>query len=57
MECVGSPVFGADGSVLGAISLSSLYKPTEDYEALGALVAEKAAKLSRLLGYLGDKKQ
>lgn len=57
MECVGSPVFGADGSVLGAISLSSLYKPTEDYEALGLLVAEKAAELSRLLGYLGDKKQ
>ncbi len=54
MECVGAPVFGADGSVLGAISLSSLYKPTEDYEALGCLVAEKAAELSRLLGYLGE---
>ena len=25
MECVGAPVFGADGNVLGAISVSSLY--------------------------------
>ncbi|NBH71677.1 IclR family transcriptional regulator [Clostridiaceae bacterium] len=54
MECVGAPVFGADGNVLGAISLSSLYKPTEDYEALGCLVAGRAAKLSGLLGYLGE---
>ena len=52
MECVGAPVFGADGSVLGAISVSSLYKPTEDYEELGQIVAEKAAGLSRLLGYI-----
>ena len=29
MECVGAPVFGPDGGVMGAISLSSLYKPTE----------------------------
>ena len=29
MECVGSPVFGPDGNVIGAISVSSLYKPTE----------------------------
>lgn len=53
MECVGAPVFGADGSVLGAISVSSLYKPTEDYEALGRMVAGKAAEVSRQLGYLG----
>lgn len=52
MECVGAPVFGADGSVLGAISVSSLYKPTEDYEELGQAVAEKASELSRLLGYI-----
>ncbi len=55
MECVGSPVFGADGSVLGAISVSSLYKPTEDYESLGQTVAKKAAELSKMLGYLGKK--
>ena len=52
MECVGAPVFGADGSVLGAISASSLYKPTEDYDLLGKRVAEKAMGLSKLLGYL-----
>lgn len=53
MECVGSPVFGQDGSVMGAISVSSLYKPTEDYEALGCLVRAKAAEISKLLGFLG----
>ena len=39
MECVGAPVFGSDGNVIGAISMSSLYKPTEDYDALGRLVS------------------
>ena len=53
MECVGSPVFGSDGRVMGAISVSSLYKPTEDYEALGQLVSKKAQEVSRLLGFLG----
>ena len=37
------------------ISVSSLYKPTEDYEALGRRVCEKAAMLSRLLGYIGKR--
>lgn len=53
MECVGAPVFGSDGSVVGAISVSSLYKPTEDYEALGMVVRQKAAEVSKLLGFLG----
>lgn len=53
MECVGAPVFGQDGTVMGAISVSGLYKPTEDYDALGRLVREKALSLSRLLGFLG----
>ena len=53
MECVGAPVFGPDGTVLGAISVSSLYKPTEDYEALGVVVRDKAAAVSKNLGYLG----
>lgn len=53
MECVGAPVFGSDGNVLGAISVSSLYKPTEDYEHLGRLVSEKAGEVSRLLGFIG----
>lgn len=53
MECAGAPVFGKEGHVIGAISVSSLYKPTEDYEALGRLVSEKALQISRLLGFLG----
>lgn len=53
MECVGAPVFGSDGSVIGAISVSSLYKPTEDYEGLGRMVSEKAREVSRLLGFIG----
>lgn len=53
MECVGAPVFGPDGSVMGAISVSSLYKPTEDYEQLGRLVSKKAKEVSKMLGFLG----
>lgn len=53
MECVGAPVFGPDKAVVGAISVSSLYKPTEDYEALGQLVRAKAEEVSKLLGFLG----
>ncbi len=54
MECAGAPVFGQDGRVMGAISVSSLYKPSEDYEALGRMVRRKGMELSRLLGYLGS---
>lgn len=53
MECAGAPVFGSDGSVIGAISVSSLYKPAEDYEELGRLVCEKAGEVSKLLGFIG----
>lgn len=53
MECVGAPVFGSDGKVLGAISISSLYKPTEDYDALGIMAKQKAAEVSKLLGFIG----
>ena len=53
MQCVGAPVFDRDGNVLGAISISSLYKPSEDYEALGKLVSQKGMEVSRLLGFLG----
>ena len=53
MECAGAAVFGPDGSVMGAISVSSLYKPGEDYDALGGLVCKKAAEVSKLLGFLG----
>lgn len=53
MECVGAPVFDQEGNVLGAISVSSLYKPTEDYEALGHSIHQKAEEVSKLLGYMG----
>ena len=53
MECAGAPVFGPDNSVMGAISVSSLYKPGEDYEALGRKKKKKAEEVSRLLGFLG----
>ena len=55
MECVGAPVLGSDNSVVGAISVSSLYKPGEDYDALGRMVCQKAEEVSRLLGFLGKK--
>jgi hypothetical protein len=33
--------------------VSSLYKPSDDYEALGKLVSEKSTEVSHLLGFLG----
>lgn len=57
MECVGAPVFGPDGSVIGAISVSSLYQPSEDYERLGILVAKKAQEVSKQLGFIGKKSE
>ena len=53
MECGGAAIFEQDGNVLGAISVSSLYKPEEDYDALGRVVCKKAAEVSKLLGFLG----
>lgn len=51
MECVGAPIYNQEGQVLGAISASSLYKPDEDYGALGEMVKKKAEEVSRVLGY------
>lgn len=53
MKCVGAPVFGADGNLLGAISVSGLYKPEEDYDRLGKLVCKKAQEVSKILGFMG----
>ena len=53
MKCVGAPGFGADGNLLGAISVSGLYKPEEDYERLGNLVCKKAQEVSKILGFMG----
>lgn len=55
MQCVGAPVFGPDGQVMGAISVSSLYKPAEDYDRLGRIAAGKARELSKMLGFLGKR--
>ena len=57
MECAGAAVFGPDGSVMGAIRVSSLYKQEEDYDALGQVVAKKAEEVSRLLGFLGKNRE
>jgi len=51
MECVGAPVFDQNGMVIGAISASSLYKPSEDYDVLGIRVEENEKELSKMLGY------
>lgn len=53
MECVGAPIYNQEGKVLGAVGVSSLYKPAEDYHFLGKSVQKKADEISRLLGY-GD---
>ncbi|MDO4324795.1 MAG: IclR family transcriptional regulator [bacterium] len=53
MKCVGSAVYGKDGKVVGAISVSGLYRPDEDYDALGRMVKRRAKEVSALLGYLG----
>lgn len=54
-ECVGAPVFGADGSLIGAISVSTLYRDAVNYEELGRNVSKKARQLSELLGYIRKK--
>lgn len=51
-ECVGAPVFGADGSLVGAISVSTLYRDAVNYEELGQIVSGKARQLSTALGYI-----
>ena len=51
-ECVGAPVFGADGNLVGAVSVSTLYRDAVNYEELGQIVSGKAKKLSEMLGYI-----
>ena len=51
-ECVGAPVFGADGGLVGAVSVSTLYRDAVNYEELGQVVLKKARQLSEMLGYI-----
>lgn len=53
-ECVGAPVFGADGNLLGAVSVSTLYRDAINYGELGQIVREKAMQLSQMLGYIRE---
>lgn len=54
-ECVGAPVFGADGSLVGAVSVSTLYRDAVNYEELGQIVSGKAKQLSEMLGYIRER--
>ncbi len=51
MECVGAPVFDASKQLIGAISVSSLYRDDEDYDSLGKVVSSRAKLLSKQLGF------
>lgn len=52
MVCAGAPVYDRDSKVLGAISISGLYREQEDYTAMGRIIKEKAEEVSKLLGFL-----
>ena len=47
-----APVFGADGGLVGAVSVSTLYRDAVNYEELGQVVLKKARQLSEMLGYI-----
>ena len=49
---MGAPVFGADGGLVGAVSVSTLYRDAVNYEELGQVVLKKARQLSEMLGYI-----
>jgi IclR family acetate operon transcriptional repressor len=53
VRCVGAPVYGADGAVLGGVSVSGLafVFSLKQALALGPTVADSAARLSDALGY------
>jgi IclR family acetate operon transcriptional repressor len=53
VRCVGAPVYGADGSVLGGVSVSGLafVFSLKQAHACGPEVVEAAARLSKAFGY------
>lgn len=52
--CVAAPVLDDDNSIVGAISVSDLYRPDEDYHAVGERVKQVASSLSTLYGHNGS---
>ncbi len=53
MVCASAPVYQRNGSLEGAVSISGFYRPEDDYEKAGQMIRQKAAEISRLLGYQG----
>lgn len=51
MVCASAPVYRRNGKLEGAVSISGFYRPEDDYEKAGQLIRQKAAWISRLLGY------
>lgn len=53
MVCASAPIYQRNGSLEGAVSISGFYRPEDDYEKAGQMIRQKAAEISRLLGYQG----
>lgn len=51
MVCASAPLYRRDGSLAGAVSISGLYRPEDDYEKVGQFIRQKASEISFLLGY------
>lgn len=51
MVCASAPIYQRNGTLEGAVSISGFYRPEDDYEQAGQLIRQKAAEISRLLGY------
>ena len=53
VRCVGAPIFGADGAVVAAISITALLSqlPESSFAATAAAVCAAACRVSKALGY------
>ncbi len=51
MVCASAPVYRRDASLAGAVSISGFYRPEDNYDAVGALIRQRAMEISHLLGY------
>lgn len=51
--CIGAPIFDNANKVIAALSISGLYQESTDIEGEAALVMEKAAIISKKMGYTG----